>query len=76
MEVHQRRNKGAKVGRQAQTMPMKGSQQDQMKTPDMAQVRSTESMRVLMATMRTMDATQTLEDVNLLTHYHRGDEGV
>lgn len=56
----QRRKSGARVGRQAQTIPMKGSQQLQMKSLPIAQVRSGEVMTVWIVVMRTMEAMQTL----------------
>ena len=59
--AHQRRKKGAKVGRQAHTMPMKGSTQDQTKTGDMVQVGSDDLTLFSSVTMRTTLAMQTLE---------------
>ena len=59
--AHQRRKKGAKVGRQAHTMPMKGSTHDQTKTGDMVQVGSDDLTLFSKVTMRTTLAMQTLE---------------
>jgi hypothetical protein len=63
--AHQRRKKGAKVGRQAHTMPMKGSTHDQTKTGDMVQVGSDDLTLRSRVTMRTMLAMQTLESGRL-----------
>ena len=59
--AHQRRKKGAKVGRQAHTMPMKGSTHDQTKTGDMVQVGSDDLTLFSRVMMRTTLAMQTLE---------------
>src|SRR3569833_140716 len=57
-----RRTRGAYVGRHAHRMPIHGSQHDQMKTLDMAQVKSGEWTSLSIMTMRTAEATHTLRD--------------
>jgi hypothetical protein len=55
------RNRGPKVGRQAHTIPTRGSQQDQINTWAIAQVKSSALTSLSIYTIRTILATQTLK---------------